>query len=748
MGEAEGSATGYPTGLPESVIAHALSCMSEGSVIADAGQTILFANDGFATITGYTSEESIGLNCRFLQGVDSDQGEIDRLRAALVRGETYQGTVLNYRKNGDSFWNELTISPIPDDTGRIAYYASVQRDVSERVALESRSALLLQETVDQEETARLLIEVARTLGQRSTLPMVAQKVVDALPRLTGADRAAILLWDEAEGRLRVEATKGWDEDLGEMFRSYQGNVEWDAALMSLLDGPGPVLVADSQDHPFAPRVAVYGIRAFAAVPIRPPDAPPHVLVAHWVSTPPPDSLGETTADRMTGLAGLAQGALDITVLVDRLSWEAEHDGLTGLPNRALLERTLTAALEGSTATGVPVGVLFCDIHRLRRANDSLGHRAGDEIVRQVAARLRSAVDASDMVARVGGDEFVVVLPGAESACEAERLIDEIGRLFDTPVLIGDTPVFVRVSTGLALSRPEDTLASPSREAERLISRADSAMYRTKRMPRSTASEPGAELRLDADLRGAVRRGEIVAHYQPQVDLASGRIVAVEALARWRHPELGLLPPDLFIPIAEENGLIAELGQAILHSACHFVAGLHDRGLPVGVAVNASAMQLASAEFFAQVEECLAGSGLAPDALTVEITESHLVEDPVSARGRLQRLRDTGVEISIDDFGTGYSSLTQLLNLPVSELKIDRSFVQTDDATGAGLVAAVVGLSRGLGYRVVAEGIETDEQLQLLRRLGVDRGQGHALGRPMEADRLVEHLLQDSLLHAR
>ena len=726
--------------LPESLLARALVTVSEGSLITDAQQNVLYANSAFTAITGYAQHEIVGRNCRFLQGDETDPETIVAIRAALAAGNSFQGDILNLRKSGERFWNSLTITPLKNSLGVITHFVSVQRDISMQVALQERNHALLKETELQRETGHLLLEVARSLNQRSSVSTVAQTLAEAVPVVFRADRSAVALWDADAGRLVVAGSSGWDGELLERLQNYVTTPEESPELARLLETGAPVLV-DHEGSAWARDVlSQFEVEALAAVPIATEGQVRGLLVAYWAATPPPPRLHATLQDRMSGLAGLAAVALDNTGLFEKVSWDAEHDSLTRLPNRALLEKSLVASLEAARAKGTRVAVIFCDIDRLKRANDSLGHQAGDAVVRHVADHLQSSVRDGALVARLGGDEFLIVLPNVTSTGQATLVADRIRKSLQHPLDVAGRKLFVNVSMGIAFSEDEtqgEPRGSLHQAAEQLINSADADMYRAKARDRGGAATPPVadELRLDSDLHGATRRGEIIAFYQPQIDLASGRIVALEALARWQHPELGLLAPDLFIPIAEDNGLIHEIGESILLDACRVGAGWRERGVALEVSVNVSATQLASSDFYQCVDFALAETNLPPSALTLEITESHLVADLPVVREQVRRLRDLEIGISIDDFGTGYSSLTQLLDFPISELKIDKSFVQSDEVIGAALVTAVVSLGRGLKLRVVAEGVETIEQLQMVRGLGCDRVQGFLMANPTSADQL-------------
>jgi EAL domain-containing protein (putative c-di-GMP-specific phosphodiesterase class I) len=343
----------------------------------------------------------------------------------------------------------------------------------------------------------------------------------------------------------------------------------------------------------------------------------------------------------------------------------------------------------------------------------------------------------DTVARYSGDQFALLLPGSDRRA-AELVACRIHDVLASPVSAGDERVFADVVIGIAVTDAAGT-RQPGHTARDLLRQANEDMYRTKtRASAAVVHEAPSpdRLRLETDLHGAVSRGEVLVHYQPQVDVPSGRVVGVEALARWTHPILGPVPPDAFIPLAEASGLIGEIGEHVLRAACRTLAGWRAEGLDLEVAVNVSAIQLADPDFNRLVESVLAEEGLPPHLLTLEVTESQVLSDVAISHGHLGRLRDIGVGISVDDFGTGYSSLVQLQRLPVTELKVDRAFTsQLSDRSSSPVVAGIVGLGHGLGLRVVAEGVETPAQLELLRELGCERAQGWLTGRPVPPEEL-------------
>ncbi len=419
---------------------------------------------------------------------------------------------------------------------------------------------------------------------------------------------------------------------------------------------------------------------------------------------------------------------------ERLADQATHDALTGLPNRALFGDRLERALAAAPRLGGPVALLLLDLDRFKEVNDTLGHEAGDTLLRAVGARLCRALRASDTVARLGGDEFAAVLPGADAA-GAERTARAACAALATPLVLDGCPVEVRASVGIALA-PEH-----GADASTLLRHADVAMYLAKRGALghalyAPALDPHCPARLTrtAELRRAIAHDALTLRYQPIVDLSSGRPLAVEALVRWEHPEEGLIPPDAFIPLAEQTALIGPLTAWVLGAALHQAAAWAASGLTLRVGVNLSARALHDAGLPGLIARALRRHGLAADRLTLEITESTLMADPGRAATVLARLRALGVRVAIDDFGTGYSSLALLHRLPVDTLKIDKSFVQPlpgGDGERA-IVTCIAGLGRALGLDVVAEGVETPAMRAAVAAAGCGEAQGYLFARPLPA----------------
>jgi len=441
-------------------------------------------------------------------------------------------------------------------------------------------------------------------------------------------------------------------------------------------------------------------------------------------------------------AGIAHDITEAKQQEERIQHLAYHDVLTGLPNRTLVFDRLAHGLAHAQRAKSLLAVMFLDLDRFKTINDTLGHWAGDQLLRQVAARLQQVLRAEDTVARLGGDEFLVVLEDLPEISQVAHVADKILRAHEQPFDLNGQELHVTVSLGIAIY-PRDAA-----DAQTLLKYADTALYKAKAAGRNTYRffspemdlQVHQQLRLENDLRRALERNEFELHYQPQFDLATGRLLGAEALMRWRHPLRGLVPPNEFIPLAEDNGLILPMGVWVMHEACRQVrdwqARLDHAGSDVRLrmAVNLSARQLQRPGLADQVREVLVTTGLPAHMLELEITESSIMEDPDQALALLQSLHSIGIELSVDDFGTGYSSLAYLKRFPIDRLKIDRSFIGgiETDGDAAAIVEAIVAMARKLGLRVLAEGVETVAQRDFLASLGCDEAQGYLLGRPLPA----------------
>jgi diguanylate cyclase (GGDEF)-like protein/PAS domain S-box-containing protein len=431
----------------------------------------------------------------------------------------------------------------------------------------------------------------------------------------------------------------------------------------------------------------------------------------------------------------------------RIRFLAEHDVLTELPNRSLCIERLRLAVQQAERSGQKVAVLFIDLDRFKDINDTLGHHIGDGLLRSVARRLLEAVRAGDTVSRLGGDEFVVVLGAVQDLHEVAHVVDQrLIPLIRQSHHVEGAELHVSCSVGIAIF-PDD-----ARDIDDLMRHADTAMYQAKAGGKDAAQFFNAEMteraqarmQLEAHLRRALELQQFELHYQPRVDAASGRLLGVEALLRWQHPELGWVPPSGFIPLAEETGLIVPIGAWVIERACRQVAEWRRQGLSgIGVSINLSARQLRDDGVIETVRAAMARHGVQAGVLELELTESMVMEDAERNLQQMHALRALGVGLSIDDFGTGYSSLAYLNRFPIDKLKIDRSFVHDmlGNRTDRAITMAIIGLGHTLGLKVVAEGVELEGEAALLREASCDELQGYLIARPMPAAELVEWALR-------
>jgi diguanylate cyclase (GGDEF)-like protein len=458
-------------------------------------------------------------------------------------------------------------------------------------------------------------------------------------------------------------------------------------------------------------------------------------------------------DFVQSLANVLADAIQRQATEDGIRHRGLHDPLTGLPNRVLFLDRLGHAFARVHRLEHPVAMLFLDIDHFKLVNDSFGHHAGDELLAGVADRLKSAVRPGDTVARFSGDEFGILLEEMPSERAPAEVAERIAAAFVHPFVLGGSEHFVTASVGIAVAD------SPDQDPEALIRDADSAMYRAKERGRARyelfdeamRARAVARLRVENDLRRAIERGELYLDYQPVVSLGDGSITSVEALVRWAHPERGRVGPDEFIPVAEECGLIEPIGRWVLEQACRQAAAWHEANpgsAPVGISVNLSARQVAQQRDLAgSIARVLCATGVEPGCLSLEITETVLLEDSDVLTDILRELKRMGVRLVLDDFGIGYSSLGYLNRLPLDALKVDRSFVDglgTEQRDSA-IVKAVIAMAQALSLVVIAEGVETWDQLDELHRLGCDRAQGYYFSRPVAAPEIAAMLREGTPL---
>ncbi|HEY9657576.1 MAG TPA: EAL domain-containing protein, partial [Allocoleopsis sp.] len=429
-----------------------------------------------------------------------------------------------------------------------------------------------------------------------------------------------------------------------------------------------------------------------------------------------------------------------------LRHEASHDRLTNLPNRLLFDEQLLLALVTAEQHSEMLAVAFLDLDRFKTVNDTLGHAFGDQLLKQVTKRLQKCIRPCDTVSRWGGDEFTLLFPHITYVEEAGKIARKILETLSAPFCLENQELYVSASLGIALF-PYD-----GEDAETMLKHADTAMYRAKQQGRNNYQFYSPEMNtkaleqlvLETDLRKALARDEFLLHYQPQIDIHTGMIVGVEALLRWQHPHLGLVPPSQFIPLAEETGLICPIGEWVIRTACAQHQSWRAAGLPLlRIAINLSARQFQQRDLVKTIQQILCDTNTEPRYLELEITESVAMQDITFTILVLQEFRQMGIQLAMDDFGTGYSSLNSIKHFPFHTLKIDQSFVRDlmNNPSDAAIAKAVVALGQGLNLKILAEGVETVEQLEFLRLLGCDGAQGYLFSKPLPADAAIEFVVK-------
>jgi diguanylate cyclase (GGDEF)-like protein/PAS domain S-box-containing protein len=658
-----------------------------------------YVSPSITSLTGYTPEELLGTPSGDLVHPD----DIGAVRERMATMDAHGVATLEYRlRHADGHWEwvETTARRVGDEI------QCSSRSVTER---REASAHLARRLAQQSAVARL----GETALKRPDIDALLEQAVATVAETLDMDLVSIVE-HAGEGKAHVRAGTGWD----------LGFVGSRLELESLGD-----------------RWRAQGAIAGADVLIGSPDAPLGVLAAHSRES---RAFDERDRDFLQAVAHVLAGAIERLHVERQIRHDALHDSLTGLPNRSLLLDRLHHALARATRGAGRVALLFIDLDNLKVINDSLGHHAGDEMLKAIGPRLDGLLRASDTVARFGGDEFAIVCEDIADVEQAVEIARRVVAAFQEPFVVAGEERFGSVSVGVVVTNPV-----VPRAAEELLSDADAAMYRAKERGRGRYElfDTGlrdritARLQLEADLRRALEgEGRMWVAYQPYYRLPGRRIAGVEALVRWDHPERGAVSPAEFIPIAEESGLVVPLGERVLRAACAQVARWQrETGHEVlRLTVNVSARQMGTPDFVDTVRAALADSGLHPDSLGLEITERLLLEETPATALTIELLQALGVRLMLDDFGTGYSSLRYLQRYPLDGLKVDRAFVMGlgEDGDGDGaIVEAILGMARALGMGVIPEGVETEGQLERLCALGCDHAQGFLLSKPLAADGL-------------
>ncbi len=666
-----------------------LNSANEGILGLDDRACITFANPAAARLTGWPLEELRGLSLHTLLGRPrSREGSALTLFAVLRRGQAQRDMAFR-RRGGESFPVEFAAAPIAED-GRVRGAVVVFRDVTERRRAEDKLRLAAKVF---ETTAEGIIVCNGDFCVTAVNPAfteitgyAAEEALGRLPQfLTEADAGLRAAIEEA-----VESRGRWEGELWSRRKDGRKCAER-LAVSSVSDAPG----ASRQ----------------------------YVVV----------------------FSDITQRKMD----EERIRYQANYDALTALPNRTLFLDRLQQALAAAARSGERVGLMFVDLDGFKLVNDTLGHEAGDALLREAAKRLQDCVRAGDTVARLGGDEFTVIMPNLGSARNAPAVAQRIIQSLCQPFHLEDRDAFVSASIGIT-SYPDD-----GGDSQTLLKNADAAMYRAKEQGKATYQFFTAELNRENHVRLAIKNGldmalerqEFVLYYQPKVSLATDAITGVEALLRWRNKDMGMVDPSRFIPVMEETGMIAPVGEWVMEAACRQYRAWREQGLPdLRVAVNLSVRQIRQPGLAKTVQDVLDRTGVPPAGLELEITESMIMKDTERAVTTLQELHEMGVTLAIDDFGTGYSSLSYLKRFPLHTIKIDRSFVRdlATDSDDVEIVRTIISMGHSLRRRVVAEGVETKRQREALRQLRCDEIQGYLISAPVPPERL-DALLREGVI---
>ncbi|MBC3918863.1 EAL domain-containing protein [Undibacterium sp. CY18W] len=656
-------------------------------VITNAGGELEYGNDSFCRISGYRLNEVLGQHVFWNSGDPADE-KVMRVILALKVGEHWQGEVLSHRKDGTTYWERQIVSPLCNADGVITHLVAVKQDITDSKfqLKEVEQALLLREQALVSSSNGIMI----TRSDDSDHSIVY--VNPAFEKITGYTAQEVI---GREGRFLVR------EDLAQPDLQ-----EIRSALRE--KRAGCALLRNYRKD---------GTQFWNELHISPVKDASGAATTHFVSV-----------------------INDVSERVNyqkELEYQATHDSLTGLANRNLLNDRITQAIAWAKRQDLSVGLMLLDLDHFKLINDASGHGAGDEMLKQVAQRLSHCVRETDTVARLGGDEFVVILTDLPETSDVDVVAEKILGALSRPFEINGHDVFVTASIGISLY-PRD-----GDHGEILLRYADIAMYRVKEHGRNSVRQFIPEMGVTAisrlNMEGALRRGlerhEFTLHYQPKIELASGRIVGAEALVRWHHPQIGLIHPIEFIPLAEETGLIIPLGEWVLAEACRQQVSWKKAGMAdLKIAVNMSPRQFRQEDLSERVASIFTETGADPAQVTLELTESMVMQDVSSTLVALRALKNLGLSISLDDFGTGYSSLSYLRRFPIDELKIDKSFINDihENPDDAAIASAIIAMALSLGLSVVAEGVEKKEQAELLRKMGCNQVQGYYFGRPMDA----------------
>ncbi|MCK1515280.1 EAL domain-containing protein [Bradyrhizobium sp. 190] len=695
-------------------------------VLTDRKLRIIYTNAAFSGLFGYSPEEIQGRQAnQLLAGRLTDRHTLARLRRRICDGGGEEEEILAYDKNGDEIWVSAMVKPFRNARGRIKYIFALLTDISENKQLRSLQQLIMGALADE----LPLTEIADRLCRR----------VEAI----APDVVASVLHVDSDGLVHPLGGPSLPDDYSRALDGVAIGPDVGSCGSAAYYGK-PVLAEDLDTdprwQPYKTRPLEVGMKACWSTPIKAKDGRVIGTFAFYFrERRAPSRWHQRIVDACVHLGALAIERKEARAQIARLAY---HDMLTGLPNRAQLRQLVNQAIDD--CRGKQLALLFLDLDHFKDVNDTLGHSAGDALLVEFAKRLRARIQPSDLLGRLSGDEFVIVLPNCDPA-RASLVASNITEALASPLWIDNRQVPISASMGISIYPDNAT------DIDTLIQQADAAMYKAKQAGRSTHRFFSADMNrlaeqrlvFSAALRQAIANDRLKLVYQPQTRTVDGALYGVEALARWNDPELGEVPPSKFIPLAEEVGLIEQIGLWSIREACRQMAAWRHAGLDVPcVAVNLSPLNFQNAKLAAVVAETIAANGLPPQALMLEITEGVLVNERSAAIDSMNAIRKLGVGLSLDDFGTGYSSLSRLAHLPIRELKIDRSFMRNieRDASALAIATAVVRVGQSLKMAVVAEGVETEGQRKLLAGLGCDVVQGYLIAPAMSPEAFERWLL--------
>jgi diguanylate cyclase (GGDEF)-like protein/PAS domain S-box-containing protein len=761
---------------------------------------IVLVNPAFERATGYRAEEVIGRNCRLLQNGDREQPGRAVIATAIRNGTSCEALLRNYRKDGQIFWTRLYMFPVTDSRGEITHFVAIQHDVTAETelvhALKEKQAF-----IDTSPDVYLKIAADLTIVQ-------VNGAFEAISGWSAADllgkNAAMLIPPErlanAREKFRALLSQNEPSRFNAEYASKDGariTIEWSAARTE--DKDYVLLVGrDITAKRAAQREAIRANAQVASILNSITEACLSLdrewnctymnsKAGEWLNRSPDDIVGKKLWDEFPEAVGgvfyetyqdvmrtqqfgqcesfyapvgrwlearaypsedgLTIFLLDISERKNHelaLVYSATHDALTGLPNRNACLETLAQRLRMGVPVGDEVAAVFIDLDHFKEVNDAFGHAAGDEVLERIGGRLRCFASETCYPARISGDEFVIIVSGADEA-HVRNLALQILDSIAAPIEVKGREITIGASIGIALAR------SATITADDLINQADTAMYVSKSNGRHSLTVFNGDVnnwnlrrhRLRQDMLQALHNGEFLLYYQPQVSLLDRRVVGAEALIRWQHPEFGLLSPAAFLEIAEESPLIIEMGAWVFNEACRQLRLWQDLGHSLKMSINVSARQLANRDMPEMMAQAIRRHGVTAHCVKLEVTESMLAQDFDAMSQVLAGLKQKGFRIALDDFGTGYSNLSYISRLPVTAIKIDRSFVTglTADKTALPLIKGIVALAKSLDLTVICEGIETVEQRTMLEDTQCDSIQGYLISKPLPAEAFYSGFLQ-------